>query len=100
MRLIDPNGACSMNALVCPVARQADGGPGARPIPGILGTWLSKDLGEWRHGRRALVVLRRDDPLAGSAAASASAWINDWVRPQRAGRPGRDAARRPCRWTR
>ena len=47
-----------------------------RPLPGIR-PLLRKDLGEWIHGRRAIVVLLIVSVFM--ALAAANSWLNAWI---------------------
>jgi ABC-type transport system involved in multi-copper enzyme maturation permease subunit len=65
-----------MTATTATVNRHVSSRLGALAMPGLR-PLLRKDLGEWIHGRRALVVL----VVAGlfMTLAAANSWLNAWV---------------------
>jgi ABC-2 type transport system permease protein len=65
-----------MTASIATITRPVHGRLDGRPLPGLR-PLLRKDIGEWIHGRRALVVLLI--VTAFMALAAANSWLNAWI---------------------
>ena len=64
-----------MTAFSTPISRRG-AGSGSRPFAGF-GALLRKDIGEWTHGVRPVVVAALSSVFLGLAAANS--WLNAWV---------------------